>query len=826
MLSPNFRQHIDDLSLSARVSLLVLLLIACVTLLVAYILSHYERESQLADRAARQNFRIQLNDDRLHQSIDALQSDVVFLSRTPPIQGIIRAIENQGYDNADKSSLKTWEKRLQEIFLEFAKARPNYYQIRYIGIAGNGKELVRVDVKDGKVIITSQNRLQSKADREYYKATLQLKEGEIYLSKINLNREWGKIEVPHIRTLRAATPIYSPNGKLFGMVVVNINLGDMLDMIKTISLKDVQTYLMNSDGDFLEHPDPTHTFGFDLGRRYRWQDEFPGINLADIAKKHAASDLRTFETSHGLIHISAERIRFDPDKPGRDLTLAYVIPEASVSKQIAAASDVAIAGAVSVAVFITLVLAFIIRRTFKPLRKLTQIAEDIGDGHYDVSLPSKEYGEIGILVRAFNQMLTGIRKREEHAQLLNEKLVISEKQANLIIDTAPEAIIVVDMLGRIARVNSHALDVFGYTAEETIGRPVEMLLPERFRHAHMKLRQEYANSPSRRVTGAGRDLYALRKDGHEVPVEIGLSPMQLNNETYVIAVLADITQRKAAEETLQKINLELEQRVEERTRQLVASNQELEQFAYIASHDLQEPLRMVASYLQLVEKRYKSQLDANAGEFIAFAVDGANRMKQLIDGLLEYSRLQTRVKEFESIDMEQVLKNVLTDLQIKIEERGAVITHDLLPNVFGDSSQIQRLLLNLVSNAMKYCANPIPKIHVSVENMVKTKHVDAPDIEKDGWLFGVSDNGIGIEPQYNERIFQLFQRLHTRQEYPGTGLGLALCKRIVERHGGKIWVDSQLGEGSTFYFILAQPANNLSTTHGGAPNIDSVNEFF
>jgi PAS domain S-box-containing protein len=399
-------------------------------------------------------------------------------------------------------------------------------------------------------------------------------------------------------------------------------------------------------------------------------------------------------------------------------------------------------------------------------------------------------------------MLSGIQSREEQNRQLAAKLKESEKQANQIIDTAPEAIIVIDMEGRINRANSQAQQLFGYSQEELNGQPIEILIPEQYRSDHVAHRAGFIDGPELRRMGVGRDLVAVHKNGKEFPVEVGLGPMQLDNKIYVIAALSDITQRKHAEESLQQINLELEQRVDERTRQLRASNQELEQFAYVASHDLQEPLRMVASYLQLVEKRYKSQLDDAACEFIAFAVDGANRMKQLIEGLLEYSRVQTRAKDLGPIDMEVIINNVVTDLQVRIEERGAVITHDSLPMIMGDESQIRRLLLNLIGNSIKYCTNETPRIHVSVRSMENSSQPLTEEILKNGWMFSISDNGIGIDSQYSERIFQLFQRLHTRNEYPGTGLGLAVCKRIVERHGGKIWVESKVGEGSIFYFVI------------------------
>jgi light-regulated signal transduction histidine kinase (bacteriophytochrome) len=222
---------------------------------------------------------------------------------------------------------------------------------------------------------------------------------------------------------------------------------------------------------------------------------------------------------------------------------------------------------------------------------------------------------------------------------------------------------------------------------------------------------------------------------------------------------------------------------------LLRSNRELEQFAYVASHDLQEPLRMVSSFTQLLSMRYKDKLDAEAQEFINFAVDGASKMQLLINDLLEYSRIATRGKNLTLTDMHSVLGQVLKNLSLIIQEKNALVTNDDLPAVHADGGQMVQLFQNLIANAIKFC-NTIPRVHISVQE------------EQDQFLFTVSDNGIGIEPQYFERIFQIFQRLHSRDEYGGTGIGLAICRRIVERHGGKIWVESKPGEGASFKFTI------------------------
>lgn len=242
---------------------------------------------------------------------------------------------------------------------------------------------------------------------------------------------------------------------------------------------------------------------------------------------------------------------------------------------------------------------------------------------------------------------------------------------------------------------------------------------------------------------------------------------------------SEISERKRVEEQLERTLADLKR-----------SNEELQQFASVASHDLQEPLRMVASYTQLLEKRYKDALDADAKEFIQFAVDGATRMQRLIDDLLAYSRVGSRNKPFEPTDCQAVLEQAIDDLGIAIEETDAVITHDELPTVLADEFQLEQLFQNLIGNAIKFRSSQAPRIHVSARQ------------EADEWVFSVRDNGIGIDPLYNDKILEIFQRLHGRDKYPGTGIGLAICKRIAERHGGRIWVDSEVDKGSIFYFTI------------------------
>lgn len=355
----------------------------------------------------------------------------------------------------------------------------------------------------------------------------------------------------------------------------------------------------------------------------------------------------------------------------------------------------------------------------------------------------------------------------------------AEERFRLVVEAAPTAMIMVDVRGKIQIANIHAREMFGYQLQELIGKPVDSLVPERFRSKHVGFRQGYFVEPQARLMGVGRDLFGVRRDGREFPIEIGLSPVQTPEESFVLAAIIDITERK-------KIEAEMKQSIDD----LARSNKELEQFAYVASHDLQEPLRMVSSYVQLLARRYQGKLDSDADEFIAFAVDGAGRMKVLINDLLAFSRVGTRGGELVPIMLEDVLNRVIRTLQLAIDESKAVITHDSLPQVMADQGQMLQLFQNLIGNALKFRSDKPPEIHIGVRR------------EKDQWLVYVRDNGIGIDAQFWERIFIIFQRLHTRDEYQGTGIGLAICRKIIERHGGRIWVESEVEKGSTFYFTL------------------------
>ena len=377
------------------------------------------------------------------------------------------------------------------------------------------------------------------------------------------------------------------------------------------------------------------------------------------------------------------------------------------------------------------------------------------------------------------------------------ELALAESEAKLRMTyaTMADGIVITGLDEKVADCNEAILRLTRRSRDEILGKPFVDLLPPEFRsliHDAGKLLVgaifDRTGPGHREKEPVRTDFHVLGKNGERVDIEADISLIEdVSRQPAAFLIVArDVTERKR-----------MEQRLDSTLADLQRSNAELEQFAYIASHDLQEPLRMITSYMQIIEEDYKGKLDADADQYIAFTVDGAKRMQTLIDDLLAYSRVGTRGEPFIPTSMSSVLSAAIANLEVTIEESHAVVTHDQLPTVRGDESQLIQLFQNLLGNAIKFRGDDAPMIHVGVEET------------KDGWVFSVHDNGIGIDMKYAERIFTVFQRLHARDEYPGTGIGLAVVKKIVERHGGRIWVESEPAKGSTFYFTLRKREDNV-----------------
>ncbi len=393
------------------------------------------------------------------------------------------------------------------------------------------------------------------------------------------------------------------------------------------------------------------------------------------------------------------------------------------------------------------------------------------------------------------------------ADLLREQALALEQQTAILqkaelrfrslLEAAPDSMVICREDGSIALVNSRTETLFLQSRDELLGRNIRVLVPG-WNYQLSRAAPDEAETVVLSPAGTGHELVAQRRDGSTFPVEISVSPVQAEEGILITSTIRDVTERKKAEEgrriaeeRIRELNAHLEERVLERTEDLLRSNDELAQFAYVASHDLQEPLRTVSIYAQLLAKRYLREFGPEADEFIGHITESASRMENLIRDLLEFSQLDSRGSDhFVRTACDAALDDAISNLQVRIQETGAEITRTPLPSVYGDPVQLTRLFQNLIINSIKYRSDQVPKIDIIAES-------------RDGdWLISVRDNGMGIDPQYSEKVFGIFRRLHPRDERSGNGMGLAICKKVVTRHGGRIWVESQLGEGATFRFTL------------------------
>jgi PAS domain S-box-containing protein len=421
------------------------------------------------------------------------------------------------------------------------------------------------------------------------------------------------------------------------------------------------------------------------------------------------------------------------------------------------------------------------RRLEDTQRALLNILDDLNQSNKELQ-KAHDVLETRVMERTLElqQSNTQLRAEMEERRKAQENLLKEIAFSDTAINSLPGVFYLFKEDGKFLRWNRNFTEVTGYSPAEF----AHLAVLDLFEGDGKRLIAERIGQVFK--TGSSNaEASILCKSGKKIPYYFTGFRMVIDNIPYLIGAGIDIAERKQAEEALQH-----------KTDELSRSNAELEQFAYIASHDLQEPLRMVSSYVQLLAKRYQGKLDQDANDFIGYATDGAFRMQRLINDLLAYSRVGTRGKSFEEINLEAVLALALENLKLAIQEKKAVVTHDRLPTAYGDSGQLTQVFQNLIDNAIKFSSDKPVAVHISAK------------IEGNECVCAVKDNGIGIAPEYLNKLFLLFQRLHTRKEYAGTGLGLAICKRIIERHGGRIWVESGLNEGSTFYFRI--PASQRS----------------
>ena len=433
----------------------------------------------------------------------------------------------------------------------------------------------------------------------------------------------------------------------------------------------------------------------------------------------------------------------------------------------------------------------------EPINELVQLMRRVAqERNHRLRATKRADDELGLLVDGFNDMLSEVGKGAERFRR--------------VVESSPNAVVVVNAEGRMTLVNAQTEKLFGYARAELIGQPIELLVPARLRAGHPQHRSGFFAKPSARAMGAGRDLYGLRRDGHEFPVEIGLNPIETDEGLLVLGSIIDITERKRAESEIRQLNEELEERVLERTEQLEAANKELEAFSYSVSHDLRAPLRAIDGFSRVLLDEHSAKLDESGRDSLARVRRAAQRMGALIDDLLKLARVTRTEPAEEDVDLSALALDVAESLRGQYPERA--VKFALAPGlrVCGDSRLLRVALENLLGNAWKFTGT-------RADAQVELGRRQDSDAE----VYYVRDNGAGFDMAYANKLFGPFQRLHTIDEFPGTGIGLATVQRIVRKHGGRIWAESAVGKGAVFYFTLSaggeERRTDLVTTQGEMP---------
>jgi PAS domain S-box-containing protein len=407
---------------------------------------------------------------------------------------------------------------------------------------------------------------------------------------------------------------------------------------------------------------------------------------------------------------------------------------------------------------------------------------------------------------ALKQSQHQIEEKDSALLKKREDLALSELRRETINQLLPVGMMLVNQEGNIIEVNQETCHLFGYSEQELIGMPVDLLVPEAKRADHDKLRQSFSDNAKPRIMAANdTDLSGQCKDGSLIPLEIGLAPVQLGADRYMLATLLNVKERREAMESLKQKNIEMDLALEK----LRQSNEQLERFAFVCSHDLQEPVRMVLSFSQLLKKKAAEQLDEKSLGYLGHITSGAERAREMISDILTFCRLDQVTNAYETFELSELCEQIYITLKPSLEEKNAEFTWpDTLPSLVGVKSQVFQLVMNLVSNGVKFNRTPHPKVVLSLND------------NQDFWQIRITDNGIGIDPKYFHKLFHVFGRLNAKSDFPGSGVGLAICKKIVDQHSGGISIDSQPNQGTTF--IINWPKLHKNDTPSPSSKVNKL----
>ncbi|HJP17532.1 MAG: hypothetical protein CMD96_04165 [Gammaproteobacteria bacterium] len=735
---------------------------------------------------------VSLHSVTIGSKFTVIEEDARFLSNTPPIQGIVRAVAGKGIDKIGGSSEEQWRIRLETIFREFIKSKPNYLQLRFIGVEDMGREIVRVDRIAEEIKVVESSNLQRKGESRYFKDTTKLNPNNIYISDIELNREHGKVAIPYIPVLRVAVPVYSEiNNKVFGIIIINMDFGSTIKKLEKENKKGYSKfYLTNDKGDFLLAPEGLLTFAFDLGSKSLAQERFPQLsNFYRLTSKLVDQMDIPEDRDHGDVKYIT-KIQFDRGNSARFLGIIKTAPYSEVveeSTKVFSYSTYMTAMLILVAIAIAIYFSKVLVR---PVLAIASAAEEVSQGNMDVQVKVDANNEIGFLAQTFQEMIFKLNKRtgelkrayaemEQKVEDRTKELRYSEERISAILESASNSIVTINEMGTIESANPAIEDMFGYSVDEVIGKNVSILMPEPYKSDHDDYLNNYLTTGQRKIIGTWREVSGLKKDGSEFPISINVSEIDVAGKRMFTGIMHDISDYKKAMEAVEK------------------ANQAKSEFLASMSHEIRTPMNAVMGMGELLNT---TQLTDEQKEYVQSLNLSSESLLRIINDVLDLSKVEAGHLELEKIrfNLSNVINETCNLMGVRARNKNLVLTNqteaDVPKHLTGDPVRLRQVITNLLSNAIKFTEKG--KIEIRVDNYKQ------PDNQSVIIRFSVRDQGIGIPDSKREKIFDAFSQADssTTREYGGTGLGLSISKLLVEKMDGKIWVEDNVGGGSIFYF--------------------------
>ncbi len=733
-----------------------------------------------------------------------MENDALILSKMPPIQGIIKTSRNDTQGAEGEISSTLWKDRLSAIFSSILRARPHYMKIRFIGVADEGRELIRVDQKNEKIIRTTEANLQSKNHRPYFQKTIKRNSGEYYFSDVTLNKEHGQISQPPTPTLRLSTPVYTSQGEIFGIIVISVNYKEFLSSLQDRTDKIESLYVTNSAGNYLVHPEKDKEFGFEYGRDNFIFNDFPSLK----------KDWKTGQQEYSFFSKSKNQfvhyfeLPFDSANSERFLGIALAASKDTILYSALIVRNRTFMIALLLTAMVSAFAVLLSQHFITPLNQIISAVRTYDPKKKNLSLQINRSDEVGELASAFS-LLTQNLEKEIDARIKNLKCVEeSESKMKAVLNTVIDGILTINEKGIVSSFNPAAEKLFGCKAEDVIGKNIKMLMPEQYSSNHDKYIRHHIETGEKKIIGIGREVIGQRMDGTTFPMELSVNHFKSDGHSMFVGTVRDISQRKEAEANVTMYMNELEMA------KIHADNANQMKSLFLAtmSHEIRTPMNGVIGMTELL---METDLNTRQKNYAKTVMSSAETLLVIINDILDFSKIEAGSMEIESIplDLMQLIDEAADLMMPRVKEKTVELVTRFAPGtpryLIGDPVRIRQIITNLVSNAVKFTAKGY--ILVSVESMEDAQVPEGHQQIK----ISVKDTGIGIIKEKQDKIFDKFSQADasTTRRYGGTGLGLAICRELSQMMGGDIYVESQEGEGATFWFTMILPEDEKAESY-------------